>query len=177
METLHRLLRAAREVLNLSQSDVAKTANVSTRTIARLETGSGMVSFKVLTRLRDYFEGLGVGFVAPTEKWDWCLVFAPNLAPPPEESNPTNRLYDPIPGRVLKAARVAGGWRQEEIATRAGIGHTTVRRLEKDDVTVRPELAYILQKKFEDDGFRFVKPDESNGWRLFIPPLARQARQ
>ena len=135
-----------------------------------------MVSFKVLTRLRDYFERLGVGFVAPTEKLDWGLVFSSELAPPPEGSAPTNRVYDPIPGRVFKAARVAGGWRQEEFAARAGIGHTTVRRLEKSDVTVRPELAYILQKKFEDDGFLFVKPDGLHGWRLFVPPLGDRGR-
>ncbi|MGO6690745.1 helix-turn-helix transcriptional regulator [Rhizobium johnstonii] len=168
METLHRLLRAAREVLDLSQSDVAKAANVSTRTIARLETGSSTVSFKKLSDLRGYFEGFGIRFIAPTETMDWGLAFSLELAPPPEEPGLPNSIYDPLPGRVFKAARVAAGLRQEEIAARAGLGHTTVRRLEKSDVTVSPERAYTLQKRFEDDGFRFVKPDGPDGWHIFV---------
>ncbi|MGR9476921.1 helix-turn-helix transcriptional regulator [Rhizobium leguminosarum] len=165
METLHRLLRAAREVLDLSQSDVAKAANVSTRTIARLESGSSTVSFKKLSDLRGYFEGFGIRFIPPTETMDWGLAFSLELAPPP---GLPNSIYDPLPGRVFKAARVAAGLRQEEIAARAGLGHTTVRRLEKSDVTVSPERAYTLQKRFENDGFRFVKPDGLDGWRLFV---------
>ncbi|TBG15974.1 helix-turn-helix transcriptional regulator [Rhizobium leguminosarum] len=168
METLHRLLRAAREVLDLSQSDVAKAANVSTRTIARMETGSSTVSFKKLSDLRGYFEGFGIHFIAPTESMDWGLAFSLELAPPPEEPGLPNSIYDPLPGRVFKAARVAEGLRQEEIAALAGLGHTTVRRLEKGDATVSPERAYTLQKRFENDGFRFVKPDGPDGWRLFV---------
>ncbi|MGO7864979.1 hypothetical protein ACC676_25780 [Rhizobium ruizarguesonis] len=154
-------------MLDLSHSDVAKAANVSTRTLARLETGSSTVSFKKLSDIRGYFEGLESASSHQMRRWTGALRSDSNL-PMPEEPGLPNSIYDPLPGLVFKAARVAASLTQEEIAARRPWPHDGAPPRKKNDVTASPKRAYTLQKKFEDDGFRFVIPDGSEGWRIFV---------
>lgn len=168
MDALHRLLHAARDILDLRQTDVAEATGVSIRTINRMERGIGLVGFKNLGEIRSFLETHGVKFLEPTEKSDWTLVLPLALAPAPTPTSPQDRVYYPLPGVVFRAARVALGLSQSELAVRAGLAHTTVRRIEKDDKKITPEMAYLLQKQLEKEGLKFLRPDDDMGWRLGI---------
>lgn len=165
METVHRLLHAAREALDLSQTDVAKATNVSTRTIHRMESEQGIVGFDILGRLRSHFESLGVTLIAPVEREKWAITFSTELAPLPSP-DAADDLYHPVPGRVLRAARVLAGLTQAELAARSSIAHTTVRRLERGG-NVGAEKVYLLQRAIEEQGVEFSKPlRERPSWTL-----------
>ncbi|TBG85568.1 XRE family transcriptional regulator [Rhizobium leguminosarum] len=166
MDTVHRLLHAAREVLGLKQSDVAEATAISTRTLNRIENGSNLVSFETLARLRDYYGALGVTLVEQEGGKHWALEFSRQLAPPPETADGSFKIYDPLPGSVLKAARILVGMNQEELSSKSSLAHTTIRRLEKSDATVRPEKAYLLQRALEEHRLVFVKPTSQRGWLL-----------
>lgn len=165
IETVHRLLHAAREALDLSQSDVAEATGVSTRTLHRMENNFGMVGFDILGKLRGYFDELGMKLVADTDQGRWSLMFSRDLAPA-REPGWEQRIYDPIPARVLKAARVMAGMTQAELSARAGLAHTTVRHLEKDSGKASLESAYRLQQYLEGNGIKFSRPNGEFGWTL-----------
>ncbi len=165
METVHRLLHAAREALDLSQTDVAKATGVSTRTLHRMENDQGIVGFDILGKLRAHFEGLGVRLIAPAESGGWAISFSPDLAPPPG-LDASDKIYDPAPGRVLRAARVLAGMTQAELAAHSHIAHTTVRRLEGGG-NVGAEKVYVVQRCLEERGVEFIKPKgKEAGWAL-----------
>lgn len=165
METVHRLLHAAREALDLSQTDVAKATGVSTRTLHRMENDQGIVGFDILGKLRAHFERLGVRLIAPVEGARWAITFSPDLAPPPALDS-SDRVYDPAPGRVLRAARVLAGMTQADLASHSNVAHTTIRRLEGGG-NVGAEKVYILQRCLEERGIEFIKPKgKEAGWAL-----------
>jgi DNA-binding XRE family transcriptional regulator len=165
MDTVRRLLHAAREALDLSQSNVTRATGVSTRTIHRMENCVGMVGFDILEKLRSHFATMGATLAVPEDGEKWAIAFSLALAPAPG-SGAERRIYDPVPGRVLKAARVILGMTQAELGTHANLAHTTVRRLEGDDPTARPEKAYALQRFLEEKGIEFAKPSGGHGWTL-----------
>ncbi|TDK39258.1 XRE family transcriptional regulator [Rhizobium deserti] len=170
MDSLYRLLRAARDVLDLSQTDVAEAARVSTRTINRIETGAGLVSFSHVGQIRIFLESRGVVFLDPTDEEDWTLMLPQWLAPAPDKNLERGKLYHPLPGPLFRAARVALGFTQRELGLRARLAHTTVRRLEKSDVEASPELAYVLQRHLEKEGVKFFRPVADAGWRMRLTP-------
>jgi DNA-binding XRE family transcriptional regulator len=171
IETVHRLLHAAREALDLSQSDVAEVTGVSTRTLHRMENNLGMVGFDILGKLRGYYDGLGVQLVAHADQKRWSLMFSRGFAsaraPGWEDS-----IYDPIPGRVLKAARVMADLTQADLGACARLAHTTVRHLEKGDGKASLENAYRLQMHFEESGMEFSRPDGEFGWMIRFSDLS-----
>ncbi|MGO7788363.1 helix-turn-helix domain-containing protein [Rhizobium ruizarguesonis] len=171
MDTVHKLLHAAREALTLTQPDVAKATAISTRTLHRIENETNLVSFDTLATLRAHYSSLGVTLVEHENRKDWALEFSRKLAATPKkkEQGPVG-IYDPLPGPVLKAARILVNMNQAELSAKSGLAHTTIRRLEKSDSTVRPENAYLLQKMFEENGLVFVKPTSKHGWLLQILP-------
>ncbi|WP_281040613.1 MULTISPECIES: helix-turn-helix transcriptional regulator [Rhizobium] len=160
------MLHAAREVLDLKQSDVTEATGISTRTLNRMENGSNLVSFETLAKLRDHFSALGVTLVEQADGKRWALEFNSKLAPAPLEVDGSFKIYDPLPGSVLKAARILVAMNQEELSAKTGLGHTTIRRLEKSDASVRPEKAFLLQRAFEEHGLEFIKPTSRRGWLL-----------
>ncbi|MGR9143945.1 helix-turn-helix domain-containing protein [Rhizobium leguminosarum] len=165
MDTVNRLLHAAREALDMGQSDVAKATGVSTRTLHRIENRQGLVGFEILENLRGYFKERGVALIETGDARKWALVFSRELAPLPDQTQ-KNRIYDPVPGRVLKAARVLSGLSQAELGALANFGHTTIRLLEKSDNGSTPERRYVLQTYLEKAGVEFVKPHGEQGWSL-----------
>ena len=165
MEDVQRLLHAARESLELSQAELAKATGVSTRTLHRIENQIGMVRFETLDVLRDYYARCGITLFAPERGQRWALIFDETLAPFPPKDN-VGRLYDPVPGRVLKAARILAGMTQHELSGIANMAHTTIRRMERLDSKVSPEKTYLLQKCLEGRGIEFHQPKDGAGWML-----------
>lgn len=159
-------LHAAREALGLTQQDVAKETGVAARTIYRIESGTNLVGFETLEKLRLHYQRLGISLVLPSDAARWALSFSREIAPPPTSDIGTENLFDPAPGSVLRAARILSGMTQLELSLKAGLAHTTIRKLEKNSTNVRHHNAYNLQRTFEDIGLQFVKPSENAGWLL-----------
>lgn len=166
METVHRLLRAAREVLDLTQAQVVEATGVSRRTLIRIETSSHLVNFQTLAQLREYFAQLGLTLVELENGKYWALKFDRKLAPIPQKADGSFQVYEPLPGNVLKAARVTLGVSQAELGLMVSLAHTTIRRLEQSDASVSPEKAYVLQRAFETRGLTFDRPTSRQGWLL-----------
>lgn len=57
-----KILRAARAALDLSQDDVAAESNYDTRTIARIEAESPLVSVAAVEAVKKVYEGRGIVF-------------------------------------------------------------------------------------------------------------------
>ncbi|WP_414692935.1 helix-turn-helix domain-containing protein [Pararhizobium sp.] len=168
MDTLRRMLRAAREAVGRSQADAAASADVSVRTIQRMESGEGEVTFDTLASVRDFLETQGVKFLPPDDDRDWGVAFSDAVAPFPDEDSARKRLFDRAPGAVLRAARTILAASQEQLSKQANVAHTTIRRLENSDPTVPAELAYRLQLYFQTMGIEMRKPDSNYGWRVYF---------
>lgn len=166
MDTANLQLHAAREALGLTQHEVAKETGVAARTIYRIERGAEFVGFETLEKLRVHYQRLGVSLVLPSDATKWALSFSPEIAPPPTSDIGSENLFDPAPGSVLRAARILSGMTQLELSVKAGLAHTTIRKLEKSSTNVRHHNAYNLQLTFEDIGLQFIKPSQNAGWLL-----------
>ena len=70
-----------------------------------------------------------------------------------------------IGARQIKAARALTGLSQQDVATRAGIGIATMRRIEAaiDEVTGSAQTLSRIQKALESEGVRFIDQDDQGG--------------
>ena len=70
-----------------------------------------------------------------------------------------------IGARQIKAARALTGLSQRDVATRAGIGIATMRRIEAaiDEVTGSAQTLVRIQKALESEGVRFIDQDDQGG--------------
>ena len=70
-----------------------------------------------------------------------------------------------IGARQIKAARALAGLSQRDVATRAGIGIATMRRIEAaiDEVTGSAQTLVRIQKALESEGMRFIDQDDQGG--------------
>ncbi|KQU94919.1 hypothetical protein ASD12_24660 [Mesorhizobium sp. Root102] len=68
-----------------------------------------------------------------------------------------------VPNELLRAARVALGIGQRELAKRTGIGQRTILRIERNDETVTLETRRRLQGAYEDAGVTFIPDDGVSG--------------
>jgi transcriptional regulator with XRE-family HTH domain len=70
-----------------------------------------------------------------------------------------------IGARQIKAARALTGLSQRDVATRAGIGIATMRRIEAaiDEVTGSAQTLSRIQKALESEGVRFIDQDDQGG--------------
>jgi transcriptional regulator with XRE-family HTH domain len=65
----------------------------------------------------------------------------------------------------IRAARSMLGWSQVQLATKAGVAHMTIRRLEAGFGIVRGTVdsLYRVQSALEDAGVLFLSPDAEGG--------------
>jgi transcriptional regulator with XRE-family HTH domain len=73
-----------------------------------------------------------------------------------------------IPSELLRAARVALGIGQRELAAISGVGQRTILRVEQNDPTVSLETRRRLQDAFEKQGIVFIPDDGVSGPGLRI---------
>jgi transcriptional regulator with XRE-family HTH domain len=168
MQTLRKLLRGAREAVGLSQAQLAKAVGVSARTIGRLEACEEDVGFDVIASTRDVLETRGLTFLNEDDGEHWGMEFSLDLAPFPLLGAATNGLFHRMPGSVLRAARASLLASQEELSEWSGVAHTTVRRLERSDVSVTPSRAFKYQSYFQQTDAEIRPPGGSRGWYLTL---------
>ena len=70
-----------------------------------------------------------------------------------------------ISSQQLKAARMLVGWGQLDLAKKAGIAPSTVKRLEvkPGPLTGNAETVWKLQRALEEAGIVFINEDDSGG--------------
>lgn len=68
-----------------------------------------------------------------------------------------------VPNELLRAARVALGIGQRELAKLTGIGQRTILRIERNDETVTLETRRRLQDAYEEAGITFIPDDGVSG--------------
>lgn len=70
-----------------------------------------------------------------------------------------------IGARQIKAARALAGLSQRDVASRAGIGIATIRRIEAaiDEVVGSAQTLSRIQKALEASGIIFIDQDEERG--------------
>lgn len=68
-----------------------------------------------------------------------------------------------VPNELLRAARVALGIGQRELAKLTGIGQRTILRIERNDETVTLETRRRLQHAYEEAGVTFIPDDGVSG--------------
>ena len=68
-----------------------------------------------------------------------------------------------VPNELLRAARVALGIGQRELAKLTGVGQRTILRIERNDETVTVETRRRLQDAFEEAGVTFIPDDGLSG--------------
>ncbi|QPC91608.1 helix-turn-helix domain-containing protein [Mesorhizobium sp. INR15] len=68
-----------------------------------------------------------------------------------------------VPNELLRAARVALGIGQRELAKLTGVGQRTILRIERNDETVTVETRRRLQDAFEEAGVTFIPDDGTSG--------------
>lgn len=75
-----------------------------------------------------------------------------------------------ITGRQLKAARALAGWEQTDLARKAGVAVSTVRRMESFDgeVCARTSTLSLVQRALEKVGIEFLN-HERPGVRMKAP--------
>lgn len=67
------VLRAARELVGITQRDVVEAAGISRRSLQRLETGE-QEWIKASVLLQTYYESRGIVFVRPADGNGWGLI-------------------------------------------------------------------------------------------------------
>ncbi|GLQ80542.1 hypothetical protein GCM10007881_40610 [Mesorhizobium huakuii] len=68
-----------------------------------------------------------------------------------------------VPNELLRAARVALGIGQRELAKLTGVGQRTILRIERNDETVTLETRRRLQDAYEEAGVTFIPDDGLSG--------------
>lgn len=70
-----------------------------------------------------------------------------------------------IGARQIKAARALAGLSQRDVASRAGIGIATMRRIEAaiDEVIGSAQTLSRIQKALEAEGVKFIDQDHNGG--------------
>lgn len=58
------LIRAARGLLGVSQTELAKAAGLTQKALGEFELGKRQITAKANGKLRDHFEGQGIQFIA-----------------------------------------------------------------------------------------------------------------
>lgn len=111
---------AARALLGLTQSDLAKFAGIGLSSVVDFEAQRRNVSALIAATLQSALENLGVEFVdtenASGVRLRMSLAEVSSIGIAPAQ---------------LKAARALLCWNQRELAEAAGLAFETVRRLEK----------------------------------------------
>jgi transcriptional regulator with XRE-family HTH domain len=181
-----RQVKAARALLDWSQDQLARAADIAISTIKRLEANDGPLggSSKTAETIQFALERAGVEFIDENGGGPGVRLRKPlrtsarvsqGLA---SEDRFARRFREPnaiiddeqlllkknlaITAEQLRAARGLLGWSQSELAARAGLSLPTVRRVESESgPRVSVEARMKLKKALESAGVGFT--DENGG--------------
>ena len=147
--------RAARALLNLSQSDVAEAAHISAPTVGAFERHGKVPAYNNLQAIRTALEAAGILFI------------------PENDGGAGVRLRDSQHGETLgetelspdlcRAARNLLDLSQLDLAEAAGVGRSTVADSERGARRPTPANLTFLRDALEAAGVIFIGADEAAG--------------
>lgn len=112
-------LRAARQLLGMSQADIEALTKIERRTIGRIESGKFKLVPRHALRLQNEFEKQGIEFVDSGINGIGIRWKRPGR-------------FDPFRSSQIRAARAMVGVSQRDLAVRSGVDKNFIARLEND---------------------------------------------
>lgn len=165
------MLKVARELLGMSQDELASALDLERRAVQRAEARDPSLSLERQKFFAEYFLRQGIRFSTPSSNepgWRIAELF--------------DRKEIAIPSRLIRAARVGLNLSQEALGKQADLGTVTVRRIEASDVTVQNETRLYLVEQMQKAGVQFLSPHDGIGWQIAFAridgsePAARHPR-
>lgn len=147
--------RAARGLLNLSQSRVAEAAHIAPATLSEFERGDRIPSHNNLQAIRIALEAVGIVFIP---KNDGGLGV--RLRAVPEGSILGETLISPD---LCRAARYLLNLSQEDLAEAAGIARSTIAEFERGARVPVPDNLQSMCNALEAAGVIFIDADDTAG--------------
>ena len=147
--------RAARALLDLSQSDVAESAHLSAPTVGAFERHGKAPSHNNLQAIRTALEAAGILFV-PANKGGTGV----RLRDPRNREAPGKTELSPD---LCRAARNLLDLSQLDLAEAAGVGRSTVSDYERGARRPTSANLTVLRASLEAAGVTFIEADEAAG--------------
>ena len=173
--------RGARGLLNLSQSQVARSAHVAQSTIADFERSARIPTYNNLLAIRTALQSAGVAFIAANGGGPGARLHkGPNVEGAKDAAISPDRYRTGRPGleeggaefipahggtvaaispEQCRAARAVLKLSQTELARAAGLGRSTLADYERATRTPTSENLAAIRVALEGAGIAFIDPD------------------
>lgn len=149
------MLKVARELLGMSQDELADELGLERRAVQRAEAHNPSLSLERQELFTTYFQTRGLEFLGPGEdnsRWGIAEL--------------VDRGENSVPSRFIRAARMGLSKSQEAMGVDAELGTVTIRRIEATDETVKRETRLYLIEHMKKAGVTFTPPNGVRGWQL-----------
>lgn len=143
--------RAARGLLNLSQSEVAISAHIAPTTLTHFERGATTLNFNYLQAIRAVLETAGVELIPENGGGPGARL---RVAPKTDVAE-----KPAISLEQCRAARTVLNLSQTALAKAAGLGRSTVADYERADRIPSPASLAALRDALEAAGVTFIDPN------------------
>ena len=143
--------RAARGLLNLSQSKVAESAHIATATLSEFERDERVPSYNNLQAIRAALEAAGIAFIAANGGGPGVRLRAAR-----DEGAPGETVLFPD---LCRAARDILNLSQSDLAEAAGIVRSTVTEFERGARTPKSGNLAAMRAALEAAGVVFIDPN------------------
>lgn len=143
--------RAARGLLNLSQSQVAESAHVSAATIAGFERHGKAPGFNNLQAIRAVLEAAGVAFLSGNDGGPGVRLRV--------SGNGEGAGETTISPHLCRAARAVAKLSQTGLAKAAGIARSTVADFERGARMPTPDNLAAMRTALEAASVEFIDPN------------------
>ncbi len=139
--------RAARGLLNLSQSRVAEAAHIAPATLSEFERGDRIPGHNNLQAIRVALEAVGIVFIGRT---------GVRLRSVSEENIPSGT---PISPNLCRAARYLLNLSQQDLAEVAGVARSTVAEFERGARMPVADNVVAMRTALITGGAEFINPN------------------
>lgn len=152
--------RAARGLLNLSQSQVASAAHIATTSLSEFERGERVPSYNNFQAIIAALESHGIILIPANGGGPGVRLKTPPDIPGPKASAPGAALFDAM---LCRAARDLLNLSQRDLADRAGMGRSTVAEFERGVRATSARKLAAMQETLEAAGAVFLAPSGGSG--------------
>lgn len=152
--------RAARGLLNLSQSQVARAAHIAPPTLSQFERADKAPSYNNLQAIIAVLETHGIVFIPANGGGPGVKLKASQDATGSKAPGPDAALLD---ASLCRAARDLLDLSQQELADKAGMGRSTVAEFEREGRSTSARKLRAMRDALEAAGAVFLAPDSGSG--------------
>jgi len=151
------MLKVARELLGISQDELADELGLERRAVQRAEARNPSLSLERQELFTAYFYRRGLEFSGPNgDSLGWGIAEL------------VDRGENSVPSRFIRAARIGLNKSQEAMGVDADLGTATIRRIEATEETVQKETRLYLIEHMKNAGVAFMPPNGARGLQLAL---------